>query len=123
MKKLLDKLVKKAKKDKDILAVSVFGSYARGEPHKDIDVCLFLNRKKTNLQMTNKRLAYLSAFSFDIQIFQQLPIVIKQRILKEGRMLLCKDTEKLYDIAYLTAKEYEDFIPVYDDYIGMVEYA
>ena len=50
MKKELSKIIEKAKKDKDILAVSVFGSFARGEKYNDIDICLFLKEKKTNLK-------------------------------------------------------------------------
>ncbi|MFB0561374.1 MAG: nucleotidyltransferase domain-containing protein, partial [Candidatus Lokiarchaeia archaeon] len=44
--KVLEELVKKAERDKDILAVMLFGSYARGEPARDIDVCLVLYPKK-----------------------------------------------------------------------------
>ena len=56
VKKELSRLVKKAKADNDILAVSIFGSFARGEKHyRDIDICLFLRGKKENLQMSKKK--------------------------------------------------------------------
>lgn len=43
--KLFDSIVAKAKKDKNILAVIAFGSFARGEKYRDIDVCIVLNKK------------------------------------------------------------------------------
>lgn len=121
--KKLKQLIDKARKDKDVLAVSIFGSFARGEKHKDIDICIFLKQKKKydNSKMTDKRLKYLSDFDFDIHIFQQLPLYIRHRILKEGKILFCENEDNLYDLAYLTAKEYEDFKPIYRSYLEAVK--
>ena len=123
MKKELSKIIEKAKKDKDILAVSVFGSFARGEKYNDIDICLFLKEKKTNLKMTQKRIEYLSRApnNFDIHIFQQLPIYIKQRVLKEGKIIFSRDNKKLFDIAFAAVQEFEDFKPIYESYLEAVE--
>ncbi len=125
MDKELVGLIGKAKKDKDVLAVSIFGSFARGEKYRDVDVCLILRPQKySNLEMSKKRLKYLSEAGdkFDIQIFQQLPVYIKHRILKEGKIIFCRDEEKLYDLALLTIKEYEDFKPIYRGYLEAVKH-
>ena len=97
----------------------IFGSYVRGENHKDIDVCLVLDKKYPDKEMTNKRVEYYSDISskFDIQIFQQLPVYIKVKILKEGKIILCKDEDKLYEIAYDAIKEYDNFKEIYTSYI------
>lgn len=71
MEKNLSGLLEKAKKDKDVLAVAVFG---------------------------------------------------RHRILKEGRIVLNKNEGKLYDIAILTIKEFEDFRPLYKSYLEAVEH-
>ena len=96
MEKGLRKIIEKARKDKDVLAVIVFGSYVRKKVRpKDIDVCLMLRPKKfSNLLMSNKKIEYLSLVSdkYDIQIFQQLPVFVRVRILKEGKFLLSKDS-------------------------------
>ncbi|MCD6513680.1 MAG: nucleotidyltransferase domain-containing protein [Candidatus Odinarchaeota archaeon] len=99
------------KKDDDILAITLFGSFARNEPYSDIDVCIVLNRKLTNLEMSKKRLKYqtLVGEPFDIQIFQQLPSYIRMRILKEGVLYFCRDLDKLYDVAYRTIKDFVYF--------------
>ena len=68
--------------------------------------------------MSRIRLEYLSKFpALDIQIFQQLPIYIRARILREGKVIYCKDEDLLYDIAILTIKEFEDFKHVYKEYL------
>jgi len=120
--KALDKLVSKAKKDKEILAVMVFGSYARGEKHRDIDVCLVLKKETENGAMSRKRLAYASESGLDVHIFQQIPLYIRTRVLKEGKVLFCRDLDALYDIAILTMKEFAYFEPVYKGYLEAVKH-
>ncbi len=122
MLKQLKPLIQKAKKDKDIVAVMLFGSAARGEKYRDIDVALVLRAGMDSGSMFDKRLDYLKEFSnLDIQIFNQLPLYIRQRILKEGKILLQNDTDALYDIAFDTIRAYEDFKPIYEGYLEAIE--
>jgi hypothetical protein len=114
MLKKLEKIKEKAIKDKDVLGVILFGSYARkkSKPFSDIDVCIVLQPKKfDNLFMTNKRLEYLELVpdKYDIQIFQQLPIFIRTRILKDGKILLNKDYNLMFNIALNTIKGFDLF--------------
>ena len=62
----------------------------------------------------------LAAFAADIQIFQQLPIYLRQRVLKEGKVLCCKDQDALYNIALRTVQAFADFKPLYDRYLDEV---
>ena len=112
--KSLDDLIEYAKKDDDVIAVMLFGSASRNEPHNDIDIALVL---KNTENASKKRLAYLKEFDFDIHIYQQLPLYIQTRVLKEGKILHCKDEDMLYDIAYATIKEFNLFEPKYKDYL------
>ncbi len=124
MEQEIKKVVNKVKKNKDVLAVMLFGSYAgrKISPLSDVDLCVILNKKYSSKEMTRKRLKYLTYASnkFDIQIFQLLPLYIKIKILKEHKILYSKNTRKIYDIAYQTIKEYESFKPKYEDYIEKV---
>jgi|SRR3989344_3540816 len=113
------KLIEKAKKDKNIIAVALYGSSLHGKG-RDIDICLFLDKKYPNLSMSKKRLKFLSHFNYDIQIFQQLPIYIRKRILK-GKILYAKDENKLYEIAYDTIKEFNYFEKHYKTYLEHVK--
>ncbi|MHA1648547.1 MAG: hypothetical protein ACTSVU_09715 [Promethearchaeota archaeon] len=69
--------------------------------------------------MLKIRLNYLKEVPdyFDIQIFQTLSLAIQKDILN-GNVLY--ETTELYDIAYETVKEYEDFRKYRDDYIKEV---
>jgi predicted nucleotidyltransferase len=120
--KALDKLVSKAERDKEILAVMVFGSYARGEKHRDIDVCLVLSKDLENGSMSRKRLAYVSESGLDVHIFQQIPLYIRIRVLKEGKVLFCRDLDALYDIAGHAVKEFAYFEPAYKGYLEAVKH-
>ena len=121
----MDKLLEMAHQDDDVLAVLLFGSVARGEqtPLSDIDICLVLipqNKSYRNIDLSYKRLEYLKQFDMDIQIFQQLPIYIRRRVLKEGKVLFVRDEDTLYDLAIRTAKAFEDFKHIYYAYLEEV---
>ncbi len=117
----IKELLGKARKDREILAVMVFGSAARGEAHRDIDICIVLNKKLESLKMSRKALQYSSVSDrFDVHVFQQLPLYIRSRILKEGKILFCRDSSALFDIAMLTIKEFEDFKPIYERHVEAV---
>lgn len=115
--------INKIKKDKEVIAVLLFGSFARGEQNKDIDICLILDKKYDAPYMFQKRLDYIKLLSekYDVQVFQQLPLYIRIRILKDGKTIMCKDEELLYEIAFLTIKEFESFEKAYNMYLDKVK--
>jgi hypothetical protein len=41
-------------------------------------------------------------------------------VLKEGKILLCKDEDALYEVAYRTAQAFEDYKPYYRRYLEEV---
>jgi predicted nucleotidyltransferase len=98
------KLIEKAKADESVLAVILYGSRVRGEetPISDRDICLVLRPGDYNdLRLSEKKLEYLKSFDMDIQVYQQLPVYMKTRVLKEGSVLFCRDEDMLYEVAYL----------------------
>lgn len=121
MKPKIKKIVDKIKRNKEVMAIMLFGSYARKRitPLSDIDLCIMLDKKYKINDMVKKRLNYLTYApdKFDIQVFQLLPLYVRIKVLKEGKILYSKDTRKIYDFAYQTIKEYERFKPRYEDYI------
>ena len=120
----LDRLVERSRLDSDVLAVLLFGSQTRGEagPRSDVDVCLVLApRPQTDrLSLAQKRLEYVMGFDLDISIFQELPIYVRRRVLKDGRVLFVRDEDLLYEVAYRTAQAFEDFRHIYDAYLDEV---
>ncbi len=126
IEKTIKSLLKRAEEDQDILAVFLFGSHASNEntPFSDVDICLVMNFKTINFEQikySTKRLDYIKDFPFDIYIFQQLPLYIRKRVIKEGKVLLVKDEDLLYDLALRTARAFEDFKHIYHDYLQEVE--
>ncbi len=125
---VIEELLTKARQDEDVLAVFLFGSVAREEQTdlSDIDLCLVLIPKLTPFESTKsyrKRLDYLKDFTFDIQIFQHLPIYVRRRVLREGRILFVRDEALLYELAFRTAQAFEDFRPIYLSYLEEMQIA
>ncbi len=117
----LKRLAIRAGEDPDVLAVLLFGSVGRGDvtPASDVDVCLVL-QPRAGERMSAKRLEYLAEFELDIQVFQQIPLYLRQRVLHEAQVLLCKDEAVLYELAYRTVQAFEDFRHIYYDYLEAV---
>ena len=116
----LEALLDRARHDRDVLAVMLFGSAARGDAHpgSDLDVCLVLRPGDwTPEALAHKRLGYVEGFDLDVHVFQALPLYIRHRVLKEGRVLLAKDEDALYDLAFRTAQEFDDFRHIYREYL------
>ncbi len=84
-----------------------------------MDVCLVL-RPEAGANPSEERLRYLAEFDLDVHVFQELPLYIRSRVLKEGRILLAKDEDALYELAIGTAKAFEDFKPQYRRYLEAV---
>ncbi|MGD8986124.1 MAG: nucleotidyltransferase domain-containing protein [Desulfobacteraceae bacterium] len=117
------KLIEKAKADESVLAVILYGSRVRGEetPTSDRDICLVLRPGDySDLRLSEKKLEYLKSFDMDIQVYQQLPVYMKTRVLREGSVLFCRDEDMLYEVAYRTAQAYEDFKHIYYSYLEEV---
>jgi predicted nucleotidyltransferase len=115
----LERLLERAREDPAVLAVVLFGSAARGEatPASDVDVCLIL---APGADPTRVRVDYLGRSDLDVHAFQALPLYIRTRVLREGRVLLVKDEDALYELAVRTAKAFADFEPRYRIYLEEV---
>ena len=71
----------------------------------------------------HKRIEFLRNMSgnMDIHVFQQLPIYIRKRILKDCKVIFCKDDKLLYEIAFSTIKEFEFYEKLYKMYLKSVK--
>ena len=98
--------------------IILYGSYLDRKQNKlsDIDFAIFYDGDKN--QRFKFRLKLLSKLpsEFDVQIFQDLPLFIRQKVLK-GKIIYTQDLNFVYDIAYATIKAFEDFKKYYYDYI------
>jgi uncharacterized protein len=117
----LSALLNRAKKDQRILAVLLFGSVARKRnlEDSDTDICLVLvPGAYTPLQLSKTKLEYLQDFDQDVQVFQQLPLYVRKRVLKDGKILYSRDMDSLYEVAFTFISEYADYEHIYREYLG-----
>jgi hypothetical protein len=98
-----------------ILYGSSLGMYHLDD--SDIDICLYLDDEKKNLSKIRLELLKKINDNFDIQMFQLLPLYVQIEVLK-GKILYVKEEDKIYEIAYETIDEFEEFYPFYLDYIN-----
>ncbi len=114
----IPRIAKEMGKIKGVKAVYLFGSYARGRfgPLSDIDLCVIgelSEKEKLNIYG-------FASDNLDISVFDDLPIYIKFRVLKEGKPLLVKDIEFLNFAKVKTLQEYLDFKPILNKYVREV---
>ena len=123
VQKNLNKIIEIAKKDKRIIAIALFGSYITNREYaRDIDVCLILDKTYNYKEVSKILFPYFKEINtniFDINIFQRLPIYIRKRILSEGKIVYTKKDKEdmLYEIAFLTIKEFSDYAKLYYMYL------
>lgn len=116
-KTLIDQLTQEIKHDPNILAVILYGSYLKNELYNDIDICLIsFPGKEIPL---NKFLHYKGNYHslLDIQFFDDLPIYVQSRVVEEGKILLNKDFDILFEIYEKTIRSFSDFYPHYKLYL------
>lgn len=107
MKELQD-LVKKLSKIKCVSCIFLFGSQVNGRARKDSDIDIAVLTNSCSEHELMKIMAY-SSKNLDISIFSRLPIIIQFRVLKEGKILFCRDEKYLHETRVITYKKYLDF--------------
>ena len=121
IKQLAKKFLKQLRDTKYFSKIEFFILYGSSlsEYHledSDIDICLYFNDEMKKLPEIRLELLKMFNEKFDIQIFQLLPLYVQIEVLK-GEILYVKEEERIYEIANETIDEYEEFYPLYLDYI------
>jgi len=116
-----EKIVKELKRlkifDKTNFII-LYGSQAKGTSTtlSDVDICLsFLLPKKERFHFRLKLLSSLPE-RYDIHVFEDLPLYVQKEVLG-GKLLYCKDKEKLIERALEIIREFEDFELIYNMYV------
>lgn len=104
----IDKIIEPLKKNRDVVSIYLFGSYARGreKPFSDIDICVVADRDANMDEILSH-----SSKKIDISIFHDLPLSMRFRVIKEGKLLFSRDELKLHRIIVATIRSYLDFKP------------
>jgi uncharacterized protein len=116
----LDLLLSAVERDARVLAVLLYGSEARNEARSDsdTDVCLVLSLDVDIVRVGPQvHLDYIGYSGLDVQVFQRLPLYVRQRVLKDGKVLYVRAEDDLYELAFRTIDSYEEFRPFYLEYL------
>ena len=119
-KQRLERVAEEAKRDKHVAAVLLFGSHAgkRASKNSDIDICLLFSDRNT---ASGRELEFSSiSDAVDVSDFYSLPIYIRKRILKDGKVLFCRNERLLYDASLKTIKEYRHYGRHYNYYLRRI---
>ena len=99
--------------------IYLYGSRSKRKHSKrsDIDICLYYDLKnEKQLFKLLFKIRGLLPDKFDVQMFQLLPLFVKKEIFG-GKLIFSKDIKFVYDLAYSTFKDFQEFEPRYRFYI------
>ena len=96
----------------EVIALILFGSAARGQMRStsDIDLCIVTQRDLP--QSGRWDLLSYGSHKIDVNLFWDLPVTIRFRAIREGRVLFCKDALLFHRIQAQTVREYFDIAPL-----------
>jgi uncharacterized protein len=113
MKIELNKTVNELKKINKIVAIILFGSYAKkkSKPLSDIDIAVITKSSDNNIEA---EVASFSSNIFDVVNFHRLPLYIQFEVLKHGKVLFVKDKEYFLNVKRKVLREYLEMSDFYE---------
>jgi uncharacterized protein len=116
----IENIVEKIKKlggDK-VKFIILYGSLSTNKqtPLSDVDLAVFYNGSKEERFRFRMKILGRVPDKYDIQIFQDLPLHVKNEIIK-GKVLYKSDNQLIYQIARETYQAFDDFKKRFYDYI------
>ena len=110
----------------EILIAYVHGSFARGEPYRDIDVAVWLDPTRLPSPGAIRYALDLAVAlqialtqPIDVQVLNEAPLSLRYHVLK-GQPLLVRDGELLHELRARTWDDYFDFLPFARRYLREV---
>ncbi len=101
LKDFLDKL----EQMEEVKIVFLFGSRVKGKAGKksDYDIAIVLDKPNDEAE---SRIFSLAGNDMDVSFFHRLPLFVRASVLREGKVLICKDKKLLDKIMWKTMTEY-----------------
>jgi len=99
----IEKIVERLKKMKSVKAAILFGSYAKGKAREDsdIDICVITEDEDDSP-------LELSSNVLDISLFHRLPLLVRYRVFRDGKILFSKDDLLVTGLKFRTIQTYLD---------------
>jgi predicted nucleotidyltransferase len=105
----------------EVVAVYLFGSFARGNPRRgsDVDIAVFTKELSSPRRRSRSRDEYAAAASkalgtdrVDVVVLNQAPVVLRHEVFRDGKLLFVRDRSGLSRFRVRSSREYLDTIPL-----------
>jgi predicted nucleotidyltransferase len=105
----------------EIVAVYLFGSFARGNPRRgsDIDIAVYTRGSHSQRRRARARTEYIGTAAktlgtdrVDVVVLNQAPVVLRHEVFRDGKLLYVRDRDDLSRFRVSCSREYLDTIPL-----------
>ena len=109
----LNTLIEKIKKFPEVLAIILFGSYAKDAAKEisDIDIAVVIRNPDKCME---GEIGSMYSQKFDVVLFHRLPLHIQFEVLKHGREIFCRNEKELLKIKRRVLSEYIEMSDMYE---------
>lgn len=122
---LFPKMVEELGREKDVVAVYLFGSYASGRtgPLSDVDVAVLLDEANFPSSYFDRELELLGKVNHTLRtdevsfvLLNKVPLTVQYGVLKASKLIYCKDEIKRVRFETIVFDRYLDFAVVLREY-------
>ncbi|MCS6830340.1 MAG: nucleotidyltransferase domain-containing protein [bacterium] len=115
----VQRIVAEVRKYPKVVAVFLFGSWARGEqmPISDVDIAVLPDHPE---KRDEGDIGSMYSPAVDLALFHRLPLRIQFQVLKKGKPLFVRDEEKLWAVTYQVMRQYHEMEWFYRRYFEEV---
>lgn len=109
----LNALLEKIKEFPEVLAIILFGSYAKEKAKEmsDIDIAVVVRNPDKHIE---GELGSFYSPNFDVVLFHRLPLHIQFEVLKHGKVVFCRNEKGLLEIKRGVLSEYIEMSEMYE---------
>jgi predicted nucleotidyltransferase len=113
--KTVQRVLAEVQQHPKVVAIFLFGSWARGEqmPISDVDIAVLLDSPD---KRDEADIGSMYSPTIDLVLFHRLPVRIKFQVLKEGQPLFVRDEEKLIETTFQVMRQYHEMEWMYRRY-------
>jgi hypothetical protein len=105
----------------DIIFVYIYGSFARGEAVRDLDVALYTTEDKEFLFAIDVAalLRKDTGFEVDVTVMNHAPVALQFAILRDGLLLFSKDEALRMALIERVSRQYREYTHFRDLFLGV----
>lgn len=110
--KLIESLKTYFSKKKNVAFAYIHGSFAEGEPFRDIDVALYLNNPGKDITIESNfsyELSRITGYPVEVNIINRAPVAFQLSVLKKGILVVSKSEDTRADFIEDVSRRYREF--------------